>query len=415
MALQSSGSISLNQIHIEAGGTSGTECSINDADIRDLIDEPAGNHGSNSLSFNQWYGASAASTVTLTSAGNVNGQAQRQQITVSDFISAGDTLIIPSNIWVWSNSRTTPALTIDISCTIVNNGKIIGKGGQGGSGLRVKNAAHPTTSSYNSGYSTADLGSGSDGGSAIKINSGVSNVTIINNSGGYIAGGGGGGGSSGVEPQNSYSGGGAGAGGADGGKADFNNNSGIGWPNYTNNGPSHSTFAAYGDSGGQATGIGNNNPPMMGFGGKLNEEGVRFYRTSFAAYTYEFSYRAEAGGSAIRSSGEDQTSWGGDGGGRILPGARHNPGYQSPVASTSIPANGSYGGAANEAGENGGAGGNTGEPGGGGGWGAAGGYGYRGSFVSNQSQGGSAGKAIDDSGVTYTLTNNSGGLIYGGT
>ena len=74
---------------------------------------------------------------------------------------------------------------------------------------------------------------------------------------------------------------------------------------------------------------------------------------------------------------------------------------------------GSYGGAANEAGENGGAGGNSGESGGGGGWGAAGGRGYRGAFTSVQCQGGAAGKAIEDSGNSYTLSNS--GTIYGAT
>ena len=56
MPLPSSGAISLNQMHVEAGGTSGTQCSIQDSDIRALIGigpPPA------SLSFNQWYGASA--------------------------------------------------------------------------------------------------------------------------------------------------------------------------------------------------------------------------------------------------------------------------------------------------------------------------------------------------------------------
>ena len=37
MALPASGTISLNQMHIEVGGSSGTLCSINDADIRGLI------------------------------------------------------------------------------------------------------------------------------------------------------------------------------------------------------------------------------------------------------------------------------------------------------------------------------------------------------------------------------------------
>ena len=37
MSLPASGnSLSLNQLHVEAGGTSGTECSLNDADIRDI-------------------------------------------------------------------------------------------------------------------------------------------------------------------------------------------------------------------------------------------------------------------------------------------------------------------------------------------------------------------------------------------
>ena len=41
MALQTSGAISLNDIHVEVGGTSGTLCSVNDADIRDLISRNA--------------------------------------------------------------------------------------------------------------------------------------------------------------------------------------------------------------------------------------------------------------------------------------------------------------------------------------------------------------------------------------
>ena len=39
MAISGSGTLSLNEFHIEAGGTSGTTCSINDSDIRGLIDK----------------------------------------------------------------------------------------------------------------------------------------------------------------------------------------------------------------------------------------------------------------------------------------------------------------------------------------------------------------------------------------
>jgi len=55
MALQSSGEISLNDIHVEAGGTTGTLASINDSDIRGLISKTAGA----SMAFNEWYGASS--------------------------------------------------------------------------------------------------------------------------------------------------------------------------------------------------------------------------------------------------------------------------------------------------------------------------------------------------------------------
>ena len=63
MALQTSGAISLNQIHVEAGGTSGTNCSINDSDIRGL--SPASGYtiptgSGTTIDFGDFYGASSA-------------------------------------------------------------------------------------------------------------------------------------------------------------------------------------------------------------------------------------------------------------------------------------------------------------------------------------------------------------------
>ncbi len=387
MALQTSGAISLNDMHVEVGGSNNTTCSLNDSDIRSLIDR-----GANAQqSFSEYYGKS--NEIQMTSGGTVNGQAQRKQISASSFISSGGTLRIPSSMWVWSDSRTTAALTVDIPCTIINEGKIIGKGGQGGSGLRIKNLAHPTTSAYNSGYNTTNLGTGSDGGPAINVTS--SGVTIINSSGAYICGGGGGGGSSGVEPQNSFSGGGGGAGGAEGGYANFNDGQGIGWPNYTTNGPQYSTFGIYGTN--------NGNAPRATYGGELNQRGW-YINTSLHSsggyYTWTKNYSmGYAGGSGLTSAGEDSISGAGRSGGRIVPGSRHTVSY------------GPYGGAGGEAGANGGAGGNSGQSGGGGGWGAAGGRGYRGAFTGVQCQGGSAGAAI--TGTSRTLSNS--GTIYGGT
>ena len=60
MPLTGSGAISLNEIHVEAGGTSGTACTINDSDIRGLISKGSGV----SMNFAEWYGASAFTTVS---------------------------------------------------------------------------------------------------------------------------------------------------------------------------------------------------------------------------------------------------------------------------------------------------------------------------------------------------------------
>lgn len=60
MALQTSGAISLDDIHVEAGGSTGTQCSINDSDIRSL-DEASGktinNTTNTTIDFDDFYGA----------------------------------------------------------------------------------------------------------------------------------------------------------------------------------------------------------------------------------------------------------------------------------------------------------------------------------------------------------------------
>lgn len=53
MPLQTSGQISLNDIHTEVGGGSGTQASINDVDIRGLISKGSATQ----MSFSEWYGA----------------------------------------------------------------------------------------------------------------------------------------------------------------------------------------------------------------------------------------------------------------------------------------------------------------------------------------------------------------------
>ena len=62
MALQSSGQISLNDLHVEAGGTSGTQASMNDSDIRGLVSAAANSQ----MTFSSFYGASADYSTTMT-------------------------------------------------------------------------------------------------------------------------------------------------------------------------------------------------------------------------------------------------------------------------------------------------------------------------------------------------------------
>lgn len=61
MTLPTQGALSLNAIHVEVGGTSGTTCSINDADIRQLISSTAGT----SVSFSDFHGASSSTASAL--------------------------------------------------------------------------------------------------------------------------------------------------------------------------------------------------------------------------------------------------------------------------------------------------------------------------------------------------------------
>jgi len=57
MALPSSGQITINQIHVEAGGSSGSEATINDGDIRSLI----GKDSAVQNAFNEYYGSASTS------------------------------------------------------------------------------------------------------------------------------------------------------------------------------------------------------------------------------------------------------------------------------------------------------------------------------------------------------------------
>tara|TARA_Y100000817_G_scaffold306152_1_gene291042 strand:- start:4181 stop:4852 length:672 start_codon:yes stop_codon:yes gene_type:complete len=68
MALPTSGALSLNAIHVEAGGTSGTTASLNDSDIRGLTAAAGKTINSTlgtNIDFGDFYGASSVSSFTM--------------------------------------------------------------------------------------------------------------------------------------------------------------------------------------------------------------------------------------------------------------------------------------------------------------------------------------------------------------
>ena len=92
MPLPSSGAISLNQMHVEVGASSGTTCSLNDSDIRGLIGKSSGAQSS----FSEFYGASAATTIL---SGNATHTPAGQYVPVEYFVGA----LSPHKVFVLYN------------------------------------------------------------------------------------------------------------------------------------------------------------------------------------------------------------------------------------------------------------------------------------------------------------------------
>ena len=105
MVLPASGPLSLDDIHVEAGGTTGTLASINDADIRALIGKASGV----AMSFSEWYGASALITLVAQS-NNTTGPTTSTTVTLPTF-AAGDIAVATIACYV-SASGSIPSNTI---------------------------------------------------------------------------------------------------------------------------------------------------------------------------------------------------------------------------------------------------------------------------------------------------------------
>ena len=94
--IPSSGTIRLDQMHTEVGGTSGTACSLNEADIRGLIGKSSGS----SMAFSEWYGAAAEFTIQYTYSSrstNAPGGARNQYYEWQTYNNRGSATTAVSN------------------------------------------------------------------------------------------------------------------------------------------------------------------------------------------------------------------------------------------------------------------------------------------------------------------------------
>jgi hypothetical protein len=320
MAVKSSGSLSLiTDIVGEFGGTAPHSLKEYYSGGGNVPSSNTGVASSGALSMKSFYGST-----NLVEYSTPPDSSDLQEINAYTYLTGlgwdGATPVIWTipDIYIWSDNTSTAALTIPSSMsgilTIINNGKIIGKGGQGGS------------------YNSKD---GKVGGAA--ISNSATGVVLTNASGAYIAGGGGGGGATGTIGRHlGIASGGGGAGGGAGGQGRYHDawsgGSGIG-------------YVSGGSGGGLGSSGGNGGASWGGYYGRGGGAG--------------------GGGGTSRTTSSGDYVGAGGGGGRILPGTGG-----SASSGLSWPAGGA-GGSGDSAGSAGGAGG-------GGGWGASGGAGQSG-------------------------------------
>jgi hypothetical protein len=352
MAIKSSGQLSFTEIVAEFSDTAPHSMS---EFYRGGVKVPTNNTNvptSGAISFSNFYNAVNRPTLSVVYSTDTQ-QATVNPTSLPGYVAglSDITITVNSGIYVWSDSTSIPALTINGGLSsgdtikLINNGFIMGKGGNGGNG--------------------PSFGSDStSGGPAISIGL---NLNIINNS--YIGGGGGGGGTT-LGP-----GGGGGAGGGAGGQ-------GLRYASFPEVPLAGGAGGTIGNAGGAGVGTG------TGYGGVGGGGGGGAGGGSGSSF---FNYYYVGGG-------------GGGGGGRIFPGVGGAAGLKS-----------QYGSPGNEGGSAGNPGTTAPRnayflAGGGGGWGASGGAGTDGS-VNNNPAGSPGGRAIQLNG--FTATRSGSGITYG--
>lgn len=305
MTLNSSGPISLagttagQSIELENGGNGTTQISLNDTAVRTLAGVPS---GAITMPTNFWGKSNRASiSYTFTTS---TADASLNVTSIGGYVAGKSdiTIYVNPSVYLWASSTGSLGLNIvggtsGDALTIVNQGYIMGCGGNGGNGTPI---ATPSPS-------------GGGGGPALSLSL---NTTINNTYGNaYIGGGGGGGGAGGGgnfkgNPVDVAAGGGGGAGGGYGGNAyNLGNPNGGGIGSYGANGSTVSGLSS-GPSYGGGAGGGGGAPLLNGAGG-----GRIFPGSGGAGGVYTSGGGGGNGGSANSGGGAGNTAGGGGGGG----------------------------------------------------------------------------------------------------
>lgn len=386
MALPSSGQISISQISTELGRASTATTSLGESASRSLAGVPSG-----AISMSNFWGKSSGFFATITT-NQLNLNLRTWALANGWNGSSPATITVAPGVYIWSDSTSTPALTINGSwaggITLINQGYIMGKGGNGGG---------PTgyAGSIGGGAGLWYWQDATSGGPAISL--GLS-VTINNTyASAYIGGGGGGGGiyNNGTSPADGpYVAvpGGGGAGGGSGGASWY----------FSGNTPTSTPGA----SGGAIGMTGNNgnfvnlNPPFYtgaGGGRIFTGTGGSGTRTKDLTIVMPTGGGAGGGGTGYTAfgTGGAEVSAGNGGSGANAGG---NPYIISGVVT------GKLAGVWNA--------------GGGGGWGASGGRGIayydpNSTVTYSTRYGGAGGKAVQTNGYSVTWTSGNTSRVYG--
>jgi len=289
MALPASGQLAISDIATEFGDTQPNSMSEYYRG-GSLVPDSAGNSAvpaSGAISINNFYNAANRVAIALSIASSTQNYDLYTNRGGSYSAGTSDiTLTINAGVNVGSASTGTYALSIPSafhagdSISIVNNGVIIGRGGNGGK----------------SNGAVTNIGAGGGGGNAVY----VAKATTITNNGTIASGGGGGGGGGpgavfaftpkGARPATYYGGGGGGGG------AGYT--AGSGSPGQPRPGGTGATGASGSVSAGGAGGAGSTNSGAGGAGGGRGANGGAGGVGSWPIHPYPFGYPYKQGGAA---------------------------------------------------------------------------------------------------------------------